>query len=881
MTPEPPLPVKAVCCGRRKAAVLCTALVIGASAAHAANFTVTSTADSGTGSLRQAITDANSTAGADEIDFAITAGSGVRTITLSTAQPAITETVTIEGTTQSGFTTMPVIAINGNNRNLNGLTVSAGGCTIRGLIINKCGTSSSPTVPGHGIAITGPGSNKVELCRIGTDATGAVDNGNRGDGVNITNSPNNTIGGTDGTKRNVISGISGNSGNSGNGVTIGGAASTNNVVEGDYIGLGADGAVALGNSGNGVSIADAGGNTIGGTAPGAGCAIADNSANSIRITGASAGNTIHGDIVGLQANGSAKVVDASYFGSGIRIGSANTQIGGTTAAARNIISGSTTTGILFDGPGATGNSLEGNYIGTDITGTVKLGNANAGVSLDDDNTANGPDGPTGNRIGGSTAGARNVISGNGYGITIFGDSQKLTGSTAGNTVQGNFIGTDATGNAALGNFNDGVSIDFSPDNVIGGSEPGEGNVISGNGHMGVVNQGNGINLGGGQSTGTVIRGNFIGTDKTGTIPLGNANNGITIYDFFSGVPTGTLVGGTGPGDGNTIAFNLIDGIIYQAPTSIRHNLIYANGALNIDRLKNDNQGDPTPNGQGGFDGANYPVITGVTSDGATTTVSFTFHAGSSTAYAFDCYESLPSLPGPNAQIFLGDTIVTTNASGDASGSFTLGAGAAALMAAPFAGNARGPIAPRAGATPGNNFTMDASPVDFRIEGVSELTPAAKIQGGLLLPITGATNEWFVRVNDPINSRNGELYDVEAVDINLRGPMPLFFARYYASKLKTDAKVASALGDNRTHNFDWRLALPDGTHAEVITDHGRVVTFTKNNNVWTLTGRTDIAYQLAANGSGFVFGDPRSQGCSPSTRQASSRKSKTAAATRTC
>ena len=112
--------------------------------------------------------------------------------------------------------------------------------------------------------------------------------------------------------------------------------------------------------------------------------------------------------------------------------------------------------------------------------------------------------------------ARNVVSGNDTnGVRIDGPG------TTGNLILGNFVGTDATGTAAVPNTRDGVRIDESSNNVVGGTEPGAGNLISGNRACGLWLTGTG-------TTESLVQGNFIGTDVTGTLALGNAADGLLI-----------------------------------------------------------------------------------------------------------------------------------------------------------------------------------------------------------------------------------------------------------------------------------------------------------------------------------------------------------------
>ena len=140
-----------------------------------------------------------------------------------------------------------------------------------------------------------------------------------------------------------------------------------------------------------------------------------------------------------------------------------TTIGGLTPDARNIISGNNE-GIQITGSGATGNLIAGNYIGTDATGTNRLPN---GMGLEFVNNS------WGNTVGGAQSGAGNLVSGNN------GDAIKIDGGCYGNVVQGNLVGTDATGENALINYGNGVDINGN-NNTIGGTTPGSGNVLSGN-----------------------------------------------------------------------------------------------------------------------------------------------------------------------------------------------------------------------------------------------------------------------------------------------------------------------------------------------------------------------------------------------------------------
>ena len=200
--------------------------------------------------------------------------------------------------------------------------------------------------------------------------------------------------------------------------------------------------------------------------------------------GAFGGNIIEGNYIGIDTAGSSDMGNGRY-GVNVNHAPGNT-IGGTTSAARNVISGNNT-GVRIIGLLATGNKVEGNYIGTNATGTADLGNSSFGVLIS---------GAWNNTIGGATSAARNVISGNNTGV-------RITGTAAtGNNVEGNYIGADTTGTADLGNSSHGVLIDNgASNNTIGGPVTGEGNTLAFNG--------DGVRVDGATTTGNTITGNSI------------------------------------------------------------------------------------------------------------------------------------------------------------------------------------------------------------------------------------------------------------------------------------------------------------------------------------------------------------------------------------
>jgi CSLREA domain-containing protein len=252
------------------------------------------------------------------------------------------------------------------------------------------------------------------------------------------------------------------------------------------------------------------------------------------------------------------------------------------------------------------NVIEGNYIGTDATGTVQLGNG-YGVEI--------RLGSNGNTIGGTTPGARNLLSGS---LSQDGVYIREAGTNS-NTIQGNFIGTDVTGTADLGNNDRGVHIDNGASfNTIGGIVPEARNIISGNDSDG-IHVADFSALG---TTGNVIQGNYIGTDVTGALPLKNDQHGVHL-----GNVTNTSIGGSADGAGNVIAHNQARGI-YIGPTALTgnsflRNSIHSNGGLGID-LNGDGvtSNDEDDLDLGPNDLLNWPYIYRISESGGTLTVDF-------------------------------------------------------------------------------------------------------------------------------------------------------------------------------------------------------------------------------------------------------------------
>ncbi len=277
-------------------------LLLAASPARAADFTVNSMGDPGTGgcntsecTLREAIDAANNAPGADNIKFGIPEGTGTKTISPTSALPQVTDPLTIDGTTQPGYAGTPVIELSGANAgpSTSGLRITAGSSTIKGLIVNDFDLSA--------ISLSGGWGNAVEGCYLGTDASGTQDRGNGG-GVGIYDSASNRIGGADPGQGNLISG-------NGYGVNVEGDLGQN-VIQGNLIGTNAAGDAKLGNDYSGVRLSigvqgtGVGGNVISGN--GTGVEFYGSTGKPVR------NNVISGNYIGTDKTGTKNLGNWGY-----------------------------------------------------------------------------------------------------------------------------------------------------------------------------------------------------------------------------------------------------------------------------------------------------------------------------------------------------------------------------------------------------------------------------------------------------------------------------------------------------------------------------------------------------------------------------------------
>jgi hypothetical protein len=506
------------------------ALVLAASAApvFANLYTVTHTGDSGAGSLRWAIGQANGHAGGDQVTFNIP-GSGVKVISLATPLPSLAAGTSIIGNTQPGYLGSPLIRLDGGDLagNFWGLDTAGGNLSIQGLQIVRFN--------GPGLRIW-HGGIVVKGNWIGNNGTIAMPNA--GDGISCHGGNGLSVGGLGANDGNVLSG------NDGKGLFIDDTC-TGAVVWGNRIGTNTIGSAAIGND-DGIWV-EGDGALIGGWSAGTTNVISGNRWNGIVVHDIATNTGIYGNRIGTNAAGAAAVGNAA---NGIHVRGDGNTIGSNAIGAANLVSGNGYSGVLIHDD-ASANVVVGNKIGTNFAGTAAVGNAGGGIYLGGD----------GNSIGSSALGGGNLVSGNAY------DGLFINENAAGNVVLGNRIGTNLDGSAAVGNT--GAGIDLRGDgNSIGSTSNGAGNLISGNGNHGLVVFDT--------ASGNVIRANRIGTDAAGAAAIANAGEGIALHG------TDNEIGGEIDAARNLLSGNAYDGIgIYGGAVSgnqIVNNRIGTNAA---------------------------------------------------------------------------------------------------------------------------------------------------------------------------------------------------------------------------------------------------------------------------------------------------------------
>ena len=531
-----------------------------------------------------------------------------------------------------------------------------------------------------GVRIGGANGNTVQGNLIGLDASGTTALPNGWHGIGIYNgSQSNLIGGSLPGQRNVVSGnmqqgiaitdtnsigniVEGNyiglsangsssisnhwegiaiyngaqfitiadnviSGN-GTGLAISGPGTDNQVVRGNYIGLDAGGNVALPNQGPGVAVyAGSRFNLVGGTAPSERNVISGNMAQGLSLSGPdTSGNAVSGNFIGLNSAGTAAVGN-SYAGIAIFNGASLNIIGGQQTG--NVISGNGEQGLTLDGFGTASNDVWGNFIGLNAAGNAAVPNGGSGIAIFN--------GATSNLIGGTTVSQRNVISGNAQQGAIVADA-----ATSGNIISGNYVGLNAAGTAAIPNQWAGVNFFNGPQgNTVGGSQIGAGNIICGNIGVGIVFQSAG-------TSNNAIFGNFIGLNPAGSLVIPNGAAGIGLWDGA----LANQVGGIHRGEANLIAGNQADGVqMFDAATTnniVRGNSIYGNNGAGIALYTGANLSSPAPSLTSAVLATNTAISGNLTSLGNTT-------------FQIDFYSS-PASPA-QGMLFLGTKNVATDAGG--------------------------------------------------------------------------------------------------------------------------------------------------------------------------------------------------------------------------
>ncbi len=505
------------------------------------------------------------------------------------------------------------------------------------------------------IADAGTDLNRVAGNYIGTDVTGTADLGNKLSGLIIVGgAKNNVIGGSATAARNLISG------NDADGVGIGDAGSDSNTVAGNYIGTNAAGTAAIGNGGRGVLLINAvKRNLIGTNGDGMNDAaerniLSGNGFEGVLVIGAGTdANRIAGNYIGTSADGTAAIGNA-ISGVLVHSGAAATIIGTNSdgqgdAGEGNLVSGNGNFGIGVDA--SNGTVIQGNVVGLNAGGNTAIGNAWWGVAA--------YNGSKNTLIGTNADGVRDASEGN----VVSGNKQVGVGindaTTTGTKIAGNVIGLNPAGTVAIGNSYQGVYVN-APGTIVGGSVAAARNIISANGNNGVLI---------GATTAALVQGNYIGTDVTGSIELGNQFSGV----FIDAGGTNNMTGGTAAGTGNTIAFNGGGGVVVSGGTSmgnsVRRNAIHDNGRLGIDLGADGVTANDLGDADTGSNGLlNFPVLTATAIVGNTLTVVGTLNSTPNAPHTLEFFASTAADPSGygEGEVFVGSTTVTTDANGNAS-----------------------------------------------------------------------------------------------------------------------------------------------------------------------------------------------------------------------
>ncbi len=541
--------------------------------------------------------------------------------------------------------------------------------------------------------------------------------------------------------------------------------------------------------------------------------------------------------------------EIELFGNGIS--AVGLTLSGANEVVRELaINGFGGTGVLVTSNG--GSTIAGCYIGTNAIGTLVSANDGYGIEIR----------TSGNTIGGTLAGDRNIVSGSGI------DGIYLNGATAtGNQILGNYIGVNAAGDGDFGNGQHGIVVE-GPDNQIGGVAAGARNVISGNTRSAIF-------LTGTSAMNNVIRGNYLGTDESGVSSIANDWDGVTIragatQDTIGGTTTESRniiagntedgiyigdeasdghviegnwigvnalgnplangwhgitvdlgadacrIGGSVTGAGNVIASNGMDGVRIMTGSlgnSILGNSIYSNSELGID-LNNDdvtlNDDDDPDTGPNNFQ--NFPVLTSVVTTGSgSILIEGTLNSVASADYRVEFFSNATAdVSGyGEGETYLGADTVTTDGLGDVSFSVTLSAtvGAGAYITATAtdpSGNA-------------SEFSATTTAVLYVpvITKKAYFSDDSAVPDGAILP-AGTEIRYLLYVNNRLTARN---------DVVLQDVLDPTFA-YVGGTILYDNSVATCAGGTCTTSEESTI-LAAALAGTVGTDgvDGDVVSYT--------------------------------------------------------
>ena len=602
-----------------------------------ATFVVTTTADEGPGSLRQAMLDANAAPGADNIHFTLPGAAGtVRTIRPLSALPDVTGPTTLDAATQAGYAGTPVVEIDGSaaGDDVDGLTLFESATTVRGLAVNGFGGNGIVTRPAA-VPTTGATWVRVESSHVGTDAAGTAARPNGAAGV-LALAPRTSL-----HLGNVISG------NRGAGVVLRLPATTStrpadmNVYD-SRIGTDRTGSRALPNGREGVLVdGSAGGEDAYARVWISRNVLSGNASSGVRVDrvrGFGPRVYIAANKIGTDAAGGAAVANGSSpdaeFRDGVTVtGGSNVAIG-----QDNVISGNAGNGVAVLDSVV---NLQMSTIGTDAAGARALGNGGHGVLVVRNSAVSSVYG--------------NLVSGNG------GDGVRVTSSERVD-VLANRIGANAGWTAAVPNAGNGVTIESSRLVRVGAHPPfatpwpwiGPGptpNRIVGNaGHgIAVVDDDTSLRR---PPSGIVLRGNEVGiavgssavTGPRTTVVIPNGGSGV----YVAGAHGVTIGPGVDDPATNTIAHNVGDGVtvthlagVPALGVRINGNSIFNNGRLGIDLAPTDGvtPNDPRDADAGPNSLQNFPLITRVERDDLIVSVTLRLQSMPGRAYRLELFAS--------------------------------------------------------------------------------------------------------------------------------------------------------------------------------------------------------------------------------------------------